>query len=172
MTREYFGTLVAFIFLILGLLLCLTRTCQAGAAERALRLLCPGQLELELTIEREARRHLQHPALLVALMYVESRCEAPAVSRRGALGLLQIMPRGPATGDFTPVQLLDPVANIMAGARWLAMLEVWCGGLLPGLGAYNSGHCKKSRGFARWVHRIFRHTYPEKTKGRAEKPGP
>jgi soluble lytic murein transglycosylase-like protein len=158
-TRSYLGTLVTYAFLILGLLLCLTNTCNATASERALRILCPGQLEYELTIEREARRHLQHPALLVALMYVESRCQATAVSRRGALGLMQIMPRGPATGGFTPAQLRDPVVSIMAGARWLALLEVWCGGILPGLGAYNSGSCKKSKGFARWVQKVFRSTF-------------
>ena len=127
----------------------------------ALDLLCPGHQDLREPVDAAARRHLLHPVLIVSLMHVESRCRAGAVSSKGALGLLQVLPRGPAANGRTRAQLLDPRENIATGSRWLAMLTVWCGGLPAGLGAYNSGSCTKSHRFARHVLAVVARVWRE-----------
>ena len=151
----------AILFAILGAALCLTHCApaRAGGAERALLALCPTRLDLAPQIEAQARRHMLHPVLVVSLMHVESRCKAEAVSRRGAIGLLQVMPYGPAANGLTRAQLRDPATNIKAGCRWLSMLALWCNGLPAGIGAYNSGSCHKSKGFARHVLARFAATF-------------
>jgi soluble lytic murein transglycosylase-like protein len=115
------------ILMLLGLALCLTRTCGPAraepswspSAERALRVLCPHHLELAPQVAETARRHLVHPAMLVAMMKPESRCRKRAVNRRTkAYGLLQIKLVGNANPKhLPPVKLLDPAMNLHLGAR-------------------------------------------------------
>lgn len=59
--------------------------------------------------------------LLAALVWSESMFRIQARSPRGAFGLMQMMPR---TADrFGIEHMLDPEENIMAGARYLALLQ-------------------------------------------------
>jgi soluble lytic murein transglycosylase-like protein len=149
---------------IIGAALCLTAECgpaRATTTEDAIAIACgPGHVHLAPMVDAAARRYMLDRVTLVALMYVESRCQTHAVSRRGAIGLLQVLPRSPAANRRTSAQLRDPAENIPTGARWLSLMTVWCGGLPAGLGAYNSGSCTKSRRFARHVlsvaNRIWR----------------
>jgi soluble lytic murein transglycosylase-like protein len=136
---------------LVGAAICLSATCGPARADtRALlAVACPGHGDLAPHVDAAARRYMQRPVVLVALMSVESHCRADAVSRKGARGLMQIL--GVAASGMTIEERHDPANNIAAGTRWLAMLEVWCGGLPAGLGAYNSGSCHKSRGFARRI---------------------
>jgi len=97
---------------------------------------------------REAEAlHGVDAALMQALIAVESGFDARAVSPRGAVGLMQIMP---ATGEHyargdeaqRPVQdrLLDPRTNIHTGARLLADLSRRYGGRTDlALAAWNAG---------------------------------
>jgi soluble lytic murein transglycosylase-like protein len=146
------------ILLLAGLALCLTHTCGPARAdtttERALRVVCPERVAWAPLFDRVARRYLHHPVHLVALVWRESRCNPKAVSRAGARGLGQLL--GRARNGLTNAQLHNPELNLMASARWLAMMEVWCGGMLAGLGAYNTGKCRKGRRYARWVLRAER----------------
>ncbi|MCA9515204.1 MAG: transglycosylase SLT domain-containing protein, partial [Myxococcales bacterium] len=77
--------------------------------------------------------------LLAGIAYVESRFQTSAVSRRGATGLMQVMPkvaRRLGCGD-----LLDPADNIACGAvvlkRFLARFD---DDLVYGVSAYNAGY--------------------------------
>jgi soluble lytic murein transglycosylase-like protein len=93
-----------------------------------------------------ARRHGVDAALMLALIAVESGFDARAVSPRGALGLMQIMP---ATADHyaTPSEarrpaaerLLDPRVNVETGARILADLTRRHGRPDLVLAAWNAG---------------------------------
>lgn len=93
-----------------------------------------------------ARRHGVDAALMLALIAVESGFDARAVSPRGALGLMQIMP---ATADHyaTAVEsrrpagerLLEPRVNIETGARILADLMRRHGRPDLVLAAWNAG---------------------------------
>lgn len=85
--------------------------------------------------------------LLKAVIAVESGFDAGAVSPKGAVGLMQLMPAtaqrfGVAASKqrSVPQQLADPAVNVPAGARYLNYLM----GMFPGrldlvLAAYNAG---------------------------------
>lgn len=76
-------------------------------------------------------------ALLMAVIDVESGGDPQAVSRKGATGLMQLMP---ATGArHGASDLFDPRQNITAGARYLKELMRQFGGLPLALAAYNAG---------------------------------
>jgi hypothetical protein len=85
--------------------------------------------------------------LLQAVIAAESGFDAQAVSPRGALGLMQIMPataqdHGLQARDGRSVEswLLDPRTNIDTGARVLArLLNRFSGRLELALAAYNAG---------------------------------
>ncbi|MFX7988862.1 lytic transglycosylase domain-containing protein, partial [Acinetobacter baumannii] len=60
------------------------------------------------------------PELLRAVIAVESKFNPRAVSKKGARGLMQLMPE---TGRrFSAGDLFDPRANVLAGARYLRLL--------------------------------------------------
>ena len=77
------------------------------------------------------------PALLAALVWQESRWNPQAVSRKGAMGLAQLMP---ATARYLGVNPADPVANLNGGARYLRLLlDQFNGDVEMALAAYNAG---------------------------------
>lgn len=77
-------------------------------------------------------------ALLHAVISTESGYEPRALSPKGAIGLMQVMP---ATGKrFGVVNLNDPSKNIDAGARYLrVLLRQFDNDLSLVLAAYNAG---------------------------------
>lgn len=95
-----------------------------------------GQLIYDIAI-----RHSINPQLVAALIRVESSFNPRAVSRKGAYGLMQLLP---ATARRFGVQkkrdLLDPVKNLEAGVRYLKWLtERFGGNTQMTLAAYNAG---------------------------------
>jgi len=88
-------------------------------------------------IERAAARHGLDPALLAALVDVESSFNPRAVSYAGAMGLAQVMPV--TAGELGLSDPYDPAANLDAGARYLAWLLGRYGRLDLALAAYNAG---------------------------------
>ena len=80
------------------------------------------------------------PALVRAVITVESGWNARAVSRAGARGLMQLMPATAARTGVAAHQLFDPCRNILAGTRLLAvLLRHYEGDLVSTLVAYNAG---------------------------------
>jgi soluble lytic murein transglycosylase-like protein len=85
--------------------------------------------------------------LLQALIATESGFDAQAVSPKGAVGLMQLMPptaqRYGVSGDAkTPIEkkLTDPKTNIRAGSRYLRdLINMFPGKLELALAAYNAG---------------------------------
>ncbi|SIO44636.1 Transglycosylase SLT domain-containing protein [Paraburkholderia phenazinium] len=76
-------------------------------------------------------------ALLMAVIDVESGGNALAVSRKGATGLMQLMPdTGARQGAL---DLFNPRQNVEAGARYLRQLMQQFGDLRLALAAYNAG---------------------------------
>lgn len=141
-------------FFTIGVAICLSHCsgpARAGTVEDALSIVCPGNEDLAPLVQAAALRQLEHPVLIVALMSVESHCRADAVSRKGAIGLLQVLPYGPAANGHTRAELRDPAINLATGARWLAMMQLWAGSLPAGLGAYNTGKKGHGKRFARHV---------------------
>lgn len=89
-------------------------------------------------IEAAARASKLDPALVHALIHVESRHRQDAVSNKGAIGLMQVLP---ATALRFGVQEPTQVgANLKAGTRYLRMLlDLYDQRLDLALSAYNAG---------------------------------
>jgi hypothetical protein len=89
-------------------------------------------------IEAAADRHGLEPALLTAMMEVESAFDPRAVSPKGARGLLQLMP---ATATrFGVGDPFDPVQNVEGGARYLSwLMQRFEGQPELALAGYNAG---------------------------------
>lgn len=105
-------------------------------AEAGCRALTGG--ELREIIDDAARREGVTPDLLRAMIGQESSFRPCAVSRKGAQGLMQLMPATQA--DFGVTDPFDPKQNIDAGARLIRqLLNRYGGDLALALGAYNAG---------------------------------
>ena len=89
-------------------------------------------------ISEASRRHGIAFPLLKAQIKVESDFDHRAVSKKGAMGLMQIMPENiKALRVKNP---FDPRENIMAGARYFRqLLNRFNGELHLALAAYNAG---------------------------------
>jgi soluble lytic murein transglycosylase-like protein len=89
-------------------------------------------------IEEISQREGLTPDLLRAVIQKESAFLPCAVSRKGAQGLMQLMPATAA--DFGVQDPFDPNENVNAGAKFLKQLLGRYGGdLVLALGAYNAG---------------------------------
>jgi len=89
-------------------------------------------------IERAANSAAVEPNLLRAVIVVESGFNARAVSKRGAVGLMQLMPA--TASRFGALNLYDPMQNVHAGARYLKFLMDRFGqDMRLALAAYNAG---------------------------------
>ena len=89
-------------------------------------------------ISEAAKRNGLSTSLLKALIHVESYFNPRAVSKKGAMGLMQIMPENLSLLNIDDP--FDPWENIMGGAAYLrAMLERFSGQLPLALAAYNAG---------------------------------
>jgi soluble lytic murein transglycosylase-like protein len=89
-------------------------------------------------IIKASEKHNVEPALIKAIIKAESNFNHRAVSRKGARGLMQLMP---ATASSLQVQdSFHPENNIEGGVRYLRYLLNYFNGNLPfALAAYNAG---------------------------------
>jgi soluble lytic murein transglycosylase-like protein len=77
-------------------------------------------------------------SLLHAVIKVESNYNSGAVSRKGAVGLMQLMPD--TARRYGVLDARDPAANVLAGARYLkSLLLMFDADLDLALAAYNAG---------------------------------
>ena len=124
---------------------------HTGLSDREIRVVAE-------TLVTEADRLHLNPALLLAVLQVESGGYNFAVSSVGALGLMQLMP---ATGEEIARKqgipwhgsetLFDPVVNIKLGATYLRELSDRYGSWEAALAAYNWGPGRIDRRLRRGV---------------------
>ncbi len=89
-------------------------------------------------IDKVAREVAMSPKLLRAVIQVESGYKPRAVSRAGAQGMMQLMPK--TAERFGVRDVFDPQENIRGGALYLKwLLEYFRGDLRLALAAYNAG---------------------------------
>ncbi len=107
----------------------------------------PGYKQVQHHLREASRNHGIDVELLKALIATESGFEATAVSPKGAVGLMQVLPstaqRYGVSADrkqSVEKKLTDPRINIRAGARYLRyLLDLFPGQLDLALAAYNAG---------------------------------
>ena len=89
-------------------------------------------------IDRAAKIYNIPAELIRAVIAVESAGDTAAVSHRGAVGLMQLMPE--TAGQMYVEDPIDPAQNIMGGTRYLRQLANDFGGdMVLVLAAYNAG---------------------------------
>jgi soluble lytic murein transglycosylase-like protein len=89
-------------------------------------------------IDRAAKVFNIPAELIRAIIAVESAGDTAAVSHRGAVGLMQLMPE--TAGQMYVEDPVDPAQNIMGGTRYLRQLANEFGGdMMLVLAAYNAG---------------------------------
>lgn len=94
--------------------------------------------ELEPLIKRHSFQQQLHPALIRAVIKAESNFDPRAVSRAGAIGLMQLMPQTAVRLDVR--DMFDPDENVGGGTKYLRqLLDRFHGNLPLALAAYNAG---------------------------------
>ena len=158
---------------LLAALLLLGGCGTSASTERAAPVAMTGvQVPRDVPYRREvaaaAQRYQVPPAFLLAIIHAESNFDPHAVSHKGAVGLMQLMPataRWMAPG-VSRRQLFDPALNIELGARYLRYLANRYGGDAEKiLIAWNAGPGRLDRGqvpgetrvFVRRVRSLHRH---------------
>ena len=107
----------------------------------------PGYKQVQHHLRAASRAHNVEYELLQALIATESGFDAQAVSPKGAVGLMQVMPAtaqrwGVAADNKTPIEkkLTDPAVNIRTGTKYLRyLIDLFPGRLDLALAAYNAG---------------------------------
>jgi soluble lytic murein transglycosylase-like protein len=99
--------------------------------------LSPSQFDALIT--RASKRYQIPEALIRAVIRVESNFNPTAVSRAGAMGLMQLMPGTAREQGVT--DRFDPEQNVMGGTRYLRWLaNYFQGDVIKTIAGYHAGH--------------------------------
>ena len=112
----------------------MTRSFRPGASALSGR----APADIDQLVEQTASRYQVDPELIRAIVRVESGYDPKAVSNKGAMGLMQLVP---ATAQrFGVANPFDPKQNLEGGVNYLKyLLDLFGGDLSLSLAAYNAG---------------------------------
>jgi hypothetical protein len=113
-------------------------------------------------INKASKQHDIDPALVKAVIMAESSYNPRAVSPRGAVGLMQLMPN--TAESLGVANSFNPEQNILGGTKYLKkLIDQFHGDIKLALAAYNAGpaHVKKHNGVppfketVHYVHKVY-----------------
>lgn len=108
-----------------------------------------GAVGVDALIDRAAKKFGVSADLVRAVVSTESAFNPNAVSSKGAMGLMQLMPA--TARDLGVKDPHDPEQNVMAGTRYLrGLLDRYGGEVDLALAAYNWGMGNLERSTGRW----------------------
>jgi soluble lytic murein transglycosylase-like protein len=129
------------ILVVLVTVVALTPAAQAATSRPELQadaFPAPMPKYLSTIIEEAAAKYALDPNFLAAMAFKESAFNPNAVSRRGAQGILQLMPRTAKSLGVTDA--FDPRQNVFAGAKYIRqLLDRFDGDAERALAGYNLG---------------------------------
>jgi soluble lytic murein transglycosylase-like protein len=157
------------------------RTTEFSAKSVAAIEVSPGFMAVKDHLRSAADAHQLDMALLQAVIHTESRFNPTAVSPKGAVGLMQVMPAtaeryGLANDQRGTVsaKLTDPKTNIQTGARYLRdLIKMFPGQLELAVAAYNAGegavqkagnkipNFKETQNYVRSVMQLYQRLNPQ-----------
>ena len=109
-----------------------------SGANRARQASEPPNEGLDRIVRQAAERHQVDPALVKAVITTESSWNPRAISRKGAVGLMQLVPQ--TAQRYGVGNLFDPAQNVEGGTTYLrSLLDKYNGDLPKSLAAYNAG---------------------------------
>ena len=98
----------------------------------------PPALDLNQVVNSASATYHLDPDLVNSVIHAESGFNSHAVSRKGALGLMQLMPD--TASRLGVANAFDPESNVGGGSRYLReLLELYNFDLIKALAAYNAG---------------------------------
>jgi soluble lytic murein transglycosylase-like protein len=124
------------------------------------------QQEIDAAIDAAAARHNVDPNLVRSVVKVESNFNPNAVSRKGAMGLMQLMPS--TARSLNVANPFDPAQNVDAGVRHLRkLLDSYGGDVNLSLAAYNAGsgavarsagvpYCRETQDYVRRITNLYK----------------
>ena len=140
--NRAFAILVHYFLLIFGVAIGLTVMTSASLAAD------PKNVVKSIIIEEADKSAHVSASLALAVAHVESRFQSDALSPKGAIGVMQIMPRtGRTVFGLTSQQLYDPKINIRAGVKFLdQLIKQYDGRIDLALSHYNGGSAVSKNG--------------------------
>jgi soluble lytic murein transglycosylase-like protein len=114
------------------------RTLARTSSKRLRTSASPGPADYTAYVREAASKYDIEPELIRAVIRAESNGNHRAVSRKGAMGLMQLMPQ--TANDMNVSNPFNPEENIEGGTRYLRyLLEKFNGDITLALAAYNAG---------------------------------
>ena len=94
--------------------------------------------QLSSLVDSTAHTYGVKPSLVYAVIDAESHGDPAAISRAGAMGLMQLMPA--TSSEYGVMNPFDPQANVNGGVHYLRdLLHRYHGNVSYALAAYNAG---------------------------------
>ena len=124
------------------------KAADAAALQRATQIKVPavltghhissGNTAIDALVQEAAALNGLDPCLILSIMRAESAFNRAAVSIKGAMGLMQLMPE--TATRFGVKNFFDPRENVLGGSRYLRwLLDRFSGDVRLALAGYNAG---------------------------------